>query len=113
MQIPYNVMVVNFSEIDPKAIEVYCAIHGIDKTKNLGDITQINPFELELINFLFGGSPCQSFSTAGKLDGSNGLVMSVVMLLTHWNLKTLMNLSVLTANPRISREVNLHSLFIG
>ena len=70
MQIPYNVMVVNFSEIDPKAIEVYCAIHGIDISKNLGDITKINPFELELINFLFGGSPCQSFSTAGKLDGS-------------------------------------------
>ncbi len=70
MVIPYNVMMVNFSEIDPKAIEVYCAIHGIDKTKNLGDITKINPFELELINFLFGGSPCQSFSTAGKLDGS-------------------------------------------
>ena len=67
---PYNVMVVNFSEIDPKAIEVYCAIHGIDISKNLGDITKINPFELELINFLFGGSPCQSFSTAGKLDGS-------------------------------------------
>ena len=70
MQIPYNVMVVNFSEIDQKAIDVYCAIHGIDKSKNLGDITKINPFELELINFLFGGSPCQSFSTAGKLDGS-------------------------------------------
>ena len=70
MQIPYNVMVVNFSEIDPKAIEVYCAIHGIDISKNLGDITKINPFELEFINFLFGGSPCQSFSTAGKLDGS-------------------------------------------
>ena len=70
MQIPYNVMMVNFSEIDPKAIEVYCAIHGIDISKNLGDITKINPFELELINFLFGGSPCQSFSTAGKLDGS-------------------------------------------
>ena len=70
MKIPYNVMVVNFSEIDPKAIEVYCAIHGIDISKNLGDITKINPFELEFINFLFGGSPCQSFSTAGKLDGS-------------------------------------------
>ena len=70
MQIPYNVMMVNFSEIDPKAIEVYCAIHGIDKSKNLGDITKINPFELDFINFLFGGSPCQSFSTAGKLDGS-------------------------------------------
>ena len=70
MQIPYNVMMVNFSEIDPKAIDVYCAIHGIDKSKNLGDITKINPFELDFINFLFGGSPCQSFSTAGKLDGS-------------------------------------------
>ena len=70
MQIPYNVMVVNFSEIDPKAIDVYCAIHGIDISKNLGDITKINPFELDFINFLFGGSPCQSFSTAGKLDGS-------------------------------------------
>lgn len=70
MKIPYNVMMVNFSEIDAKAIEVYCAIHGIDKSKNLGDITKINPFELEFINFLFGGSPCQSFSTAGKSDGS-------------------------------------------
>lgn len=67
---PYNVTMVNFSEIDPKPTDVFCAVHGIDKSKNLGDITKINPFELEFINFLFGGSPCQSFSTAGKLDGS-------------------------------------------
>lgn len=67
---PFNITTVNFSEIDTKAIDVYCAIHNVDKSKNLGDITKINPRTLELINFLFGGSPCQSFSTAGKLDGS-------------------------------------------
>ena len=67
---PFNITTVNFSEIDSKAIDVYCAIHNIEKSKNLGDITKITPETLELINFLFGGSPCQSFSTAGKLDGS-------------------------------------------
>ena len=113
MQIPYNVMMVNFSEIDPKAIDVYCAIHGIDKTKNLGDITKINPFELEFINFLFGGSPCQSFSTAGKLDGSKWTCNECGHTFDPLELENLDEPECPTANPRISREVNLHSLFIG
>ena len=38
MKIPYNVMMVNFSEIDAKAIEVYCAIHGNGTIFNRGGL---------------------------------------------------------------------------
>ena len=32
---------VGFSEIDKYAIKSYCAIHGVDESQNLGDVTKI------------------------------------------------------------------------
>ena len=50
---------VGFSEIDEKAIKSYCAIHGVSKNDNLGDITKIDaealPKDIDLITH---GSPC-------------------------------------------------------
>ena len=63
--------VVGFSEVDKPAIKAYCAIHGVNENKNLGDITKINPDAIDKnVTILTLGSPCQSFSSAGKLQGS-------------------------------------------
>lgn len=62
--------VVGFSEIDKYAIRSYCAVHGIDETLNLGDITKIDvnhlPGDIDLITY---GFPCQDISLAGKQKG--------------------------------------------
>lgn len=61
---------VNFCEFDRFAEESYCAVHGVDKSLNLGDITKVDEHNLKPFNFICGGSPCQDFSVAGKQAGS-------------------------------------------
>ena len=61
---------VGFSEIDKYASASYCAIHGVDANKNLGDITKIDenklPKDIDLVTY---GFPCQDISLAGKQKG--------------------------------------------
>lgn len=61
---------VGFSEIDKYAVKSYCAIHGVDESMNLGDITKIDenalPKNIDLITY---GFPCQDISLAGKQKG--------------------------------------------
>ena len=61
---------VNFCEFDKYATKSYCAIHGVDESLNLGDITKVDETKLEPFNMICGGSPCQDFSVAGKQKGS-------------------------------------------
>lgn len=61
---------VNFCEFDKYATRSYCAIHNVDESKNLGDITKVDENELDDFNMFCGGSPCQDFSVAGKQKGS-------------------------------------------
>lgn len=61
---------VNFCEFDKYATKSYCAIHGVDVSLNLGDITKVDETKLEDFNMICGGSPCQDFSVAGKQKGS-------------------------------------------
>lgn len=61
---------INFCEFDKYATKSYCAIHGVDESLNLGDITKIDETKLEDFNMICGGSPCQDFSVAGKQKGS-------------------------------------------
>lgn len=67
-----NYELVGFSEIDKYAIKSYCAIHGVDESLNLGDITKISieslPNDVDLI---VGGSPCQDFSISGYKMGAD------------------------------------------
>jgi DNA (cytosine-5)-methyltransferase 1 len=59
--------VVAISEIDKYAIKAYEAIHG--PTRNLGDISKINGAEIEPVDVISFGSPCQDLSVAGKRAG--------------------------------------------
>ena len=61
---------VNFCEFDPYATKSYCAIHNVDESLNLGDITKVDETKLQPFNMICGGSPCQDFSVAGKQKGS-------------------------------------------
>lgn len=68
LQIPYELA--GFSEIEKYAVKSYCAIHGVDESMNLGDITKIDekelPKDIDLITY---GFPCQDISLAGKQKG--------------------------------------------
>lgn len=65
---PYEL--VGYSEIDKYASRSYAAIHGVDESLNLGDITKIDekslPKDIDLITY---GFPCQDISLAGKQKG--------------------------------------------
>lgn len=61
---------VNFCEVDKFAATSYCAIHGVDPSFNIGDITKVDENNMLPFNMICGGSPCQDFSIAGKQAGS-------------------------------------------
>lgn len=65
-----NWKLINFCEFDKYATKSYCAIHDVDESLNLGDITLIDETKLEPFNMICGGSPCQDFSVAGNMKGS-------------------------------------------
>ena len=52
------------SEVDKHAIKV--TQHNYPDTIQLGDVTKVKGSDLPKIDLLFGGSPCQGFSFAGK-----------------------------------------------
>ena len=73
-----------FSEIDKYAIKSYCAVHGVDESLNLGDITKIDIESLPLdIDLITHGSPCQDFSVAG--NGKGGDLGSGTRSSLMWN----------------------------
>ena len=76
------------SEIDEQAISV--TLKNYPKTVQVGDITQLDVSTLPIIDLLFGGSPCQSFSNAGNgkgFDGESGLFWEFVRVLKETNPK--------------------------
>lgn len=60
---------VNFCEFDKYATKSYCAIHNVDESKNLGDITKVDENELDDFNMMTWGFPCTDISVAGKQKG--------------------------------------------
>lgn len=55
------------SEIDKHAIKV--TQHNYPNTIQIGDVTKVKGSDLPKIDLCIGGSPCQSFSFAGKQKG--------------------------------------------
>lgn len=58
------------SEIEPYPIKVTTA--RFPRMKHLGSITDINGAEVEPVDIICGGSPCQDLSVAGKQAGLHG-----------------------------------------
>jgi site-specific DNA-cytosine methylase len=78
---------VGFSEIEPKSIMVYNQhFHG---RVNYGDIRMIDTDMLPQFDLLFGGSPCSSFTRAGKrqafADARGALFFEFVRILIDKN----------------------------
>ncbi|MGM9986337.1 MAG: DNA (cytosine-5-)-methyltransferase [Bacillaceae bacterium] len=70
LNIDYELL--GYSEFEEVPSKAYAAIHNISKDLNYGDITKIDlnnlPNDIDLITH---GSPCQSYSKAGKGEGGD------------------------------------------
>jgi len=76
------------SEIDKYAIQI--AIKNYPDTKHIGSVVDVKASDLQKIDLLIGGSPCQSFSRAGDgsgFDGKSKLFFEYVRLLKEINPK--------------------------
>ena len=69
------------SEIDKYAIAVTQA--NYPDTIQLGSVVDIDCSKLEHIDLLAGGSPCQSFSFAGKRKGMSTKCETEILTLEH------------------------------
>ena len=70
------------SEIDKCAIAV--TMHNYPNTKQLGSVTEVDGYKLPKIDLLIGGSPCQSFSFAGKRKGMSTKCETEILTLEHY-----------------------------
>jgi DNA (cytosine-5)-methyltransferase 3A len=70
------------SEIDKYAITVTMA--NYPNTKQLGSVINVNGYDLPKIDLLIGGSPCQSFSFAGKRKGMSTKDEQEILTLEHY-----------------------------
>jgi len=89
------------AEIDPYAMRV--TQNNFPETIHLGDVTKVKGADLEKIDLLLGGSPCQGFSFAGKQlnfnDPRSALFFEFVRLLKETNPKYF-----LLENVRMKKE---------
>lgn len=70
------------SEIDKYAIQVTMA--NYPNTKQLGSVVNVDGYSLPKIDLLIGGSPCQSFSFAGKRKGMSTKDEQEILTLEHY-----------------------------
>jgi len=70
------------SEIDKYAIQVTMA--NYPNTKQLGSVVNVDGYSLPKIDILIGGSPCQSFSFAGKRKGMSTKDEQEILTLDHY-----------------------------
>ena len=58
-----------YAEIEASAALSYSLLHGVPLNKNWKDVTYIDGKAFKNVDMIVHGSPCQSFSRAGKNDG--------------------------------------------
>ena len=68
---PLGWKAIGFSEIEPFPCELLKQRYP--NVKNYGDMTKYESWDIGQFNVLVGGTPCQSFSVAGKRDGTNDI----------------------------------------
>ena len=81
-RIGVNVLEYYASEIDKHAIAV--TMHNYPNTKQLGSVIEVDGYKLPKIDLLIGGSPCQSFSFAGKRKGMSTKCETEILTLEHY-----------------------------
>ena len=69
LRIPHEI--VGYCEIDEYASAAFAAVHNVSEELNGWDITAVNPNELPDFDVFTHGSPCTSFSRAGREDGGD------------------------------------------
>lgn len=69
LNIPHEI--VGYCEIDKYASTAFSVIHDVSEELNGWDITTVNPNELPDFDVFTHGSPCTSFSIAGKKEGGD------------------------------------------
>jgi site-specific DNA-cytosine methylase len=70
------------SEIEKHAISVTMA--NFPNTIQLGDVRNVKASDLPKIDLMIGGSPCQSFSFAGKMKGMSTKDEKEILTLEHY-----------------------------
>ena len=70
------------SEIDKYGIQVTMA--NYPNTKQIGSVINVDGYALPKIDLLIGGSPCQSFSFAGKRKGMSTKDEQEILTLEHY-----------------------------
>lgn len=70
------------SEVDKYAIKANDTLYP--DTVQLGDVRNVNGSDLGFIDLLAGGSPCQSFSFAGKRNGMSTKCETEILTLDHY-----------------------------
>lgn len=68
---PLGWQAIGFAEIEPFPRELLK--QRFPHVKNYGDITQYEKWDIGQFDVLVGGTPCQSFSIAGKRGGTNDI----------------------------------------
>lgn len=72
------------SEVDKYAIKIADKNYPQDTSNRLGDVRNIDTSKLPSIDLLIGGSPCQSFSFAGKQKGMSTKEDIEILTLEHY-----------------------------
>lgn len=80
--------IVGFSDIRDNAIQLFSKIHNKNPDDNLGDVKNVKVKGMD-VDLLVFGSPCQSFTRAGKQDG--GLKGSNTKSSLMWEAVRIMN----------------------